>query len=703
MRSRGARTAALTIALSGLALPLPANPALARRAHPQGHPRRHAGPRRRAHQRPRAFASCAALVGYARAHFATTHGIPEIPIRPLSEPETAVGGGVRATAAPQAAGENPAGTGVTYSTTNNQEPGVDEPDIVKTDGSTIFALEQGTLRAVDVAGAAPRLLGSLALGGGADGGQLLLRGKRLIVISTQTATPLPLTTAPALPASARTPVRGAAAAVEPAPLVRPIVPSPYFYGGSTTISEVDVADPAAMKIARTFTVDGSFVDARQNGSTARLVIASAPPVLADRALQARASGWIPARRFRSFITGRHSERPVASCTSIRRPYTFSGLGMLSILTIDLDRGLYTVNATGVMADAQVVYGSQHNLFIATQRWIDPATPAPALPAGQETAIDQFDVSDPTRTTLVASGSVPGYVLNQFSLSEDGGDLRVASTSAPIWWPGSEPASSQSYVTVLADRAGSLVPLGRVGGLGAGQKIYSVRFIGSAAYVVTFQRVDPLYTIDLSSPNAPRVAGTLELAGYSAYLHPVGNGLLLGIGQAVGPGNEPSGTQLELFDVSDLATPRLLARTLLGEGSSSSVQYEHHAFLFWPATALAVIPLSIFPPLPAPLPLSPLRTTAPEPEARGFTGAIGFHVDRTGISELARIAHDPFEGSTPPIDRALVIGAHLFTLSREGVMASDLATLARVGFLAFPAPPAPSSGSGVAAPPATPRG
>jgi hypothetical protein len=458
-----------------------------------------------------------------------------------------------------------------------------------------------------------------------------------------------------------------------------------------------------MKVVRTFSVEGSFVDARQNGSTARLVIASAPPALADASLATRPSGWIPARRFHSFISGRRSLRPVASCTSVRRPGEFSGLGMLSILTIDLDRGLYTVNATALMADAQVVYGSQRSLYVATERWLDPATPVRALPATQETVIDEFDATSPERTPLVASGTVPGYLLNQFSLSEQSGYLRVASTSAPIWWGTSAPPSSQSYVTVLADRGGSLVPVGQVTGLGAGQQIYSVRFIGDLAYVVTFRRVDPLYAIDLSHPTAPRVAGTLELAGYSAYLHPLGGDLLLGIGQAVGPANEPSATQLELFDVSQPGSPALLARTLLGEGSSSAVQYEHHAFLFWSPSALAVLPVSIYPQPPAPVPLASGVATVPrEGAAQSFTGAIAFHVDRTGIREVGRIAHAPIDGFSPPIDRSLVIGPHLFTVSSEGVMASDLGTLAPLGFLTFPAPAAGSSGSGVVAPPAAPH-
>ena len=678
--------------------------------------------RRAAHVRPRAFASCARLVGYERTHFAVTHGVPEASPRSLSEPSiTAPSPSGSASPQTAAAPVENAGTnvsGTSFSTTNNQEPGIEEPDVVKTDGSTIFAVEQGTLYAVLAGGPAPHLAGSLPLGSTGYGAQLLLRGSRLLVISGSQALPIGVAV-PALPAAlgGQPP---ALSGVAPAALARPtspvasvpsIAPSPYYYAATTTITEVDVHDPAAMKVARTMTVEGTFVDARQNGAIARLVISSAPRAIATPALRAHASGWVPARRFHSLITGHRYTRPVAACSAVFRPAQFSGVGVLSILSINLDRGLYATDSTALMADAQVVYGSSSSLYVATQRWINPLTPATKVPSSLETVIDQFDATNPEHTTLIASGEVPGYLLNQFSLSEYHGYLRVASTSRPIWWNAAQPPPSQSYVTVLADHGGVLAAVGQVSGLGAGQQIYSVRFIGDAGYVVTFKRVDPLYTIDLSSPTSPRVAGQLELEGYSAYLHPVAEGLLLGIGQEVGPGNEPSGAQLELFDVSNPAAPRLQARATLGSGSSSQVQYDHHAFLFWPPTALAVLPVSIYSTTPASVPPTPQLPPAAgssggqsstAESTGGFVGAIGFRVDRSGITEVGRIAHDPVNGSSPQIDRSLVIGQQLFTVSSEGVMASSLATLARQAFVTFPSPP-PAAGGTSSSPPGAPSG
>ena len=660
--------------------------------------------------RPRAFSSCRTLVGYERAHFAATRGIPELAPRPLSAP--AIGAPVPSgVAVPQAAAgaAEATGAGSSFSTTNNQEPGVEEPDVVKTDGHTIFAVEQGTLYAVTVDGSAPRLAGSMSLGPGGYGSQLLLRGGRLLVISGNQNVAVGVAL-PALPAGARSGAATAAAIAHSALAPRPgspataIAPSPYSYPASSTVTELDVRNPAAMTIARTMTVEGTFVDARQNGGVARLVFSSAPRAIATPALRGAAAGWVPARRFHSLISGHRYSRPVASCSQVRRPAAFSGLGMLSIITINLDKGLYATDGTALMADAQLVYGSGSSLYVATQKWINPQTPLASVPSSLETVIDQFDATGSQHTPLVASGVVPGCLLNQFSMSEYHGLLRVASTSSPIWWNGSQPAASQSYVTVLANHGGNLVSVGQLAGLGAGEQIYSVRFIASAGYVVTFRRVDPLFTIDLSTPTAPTVAGKLELQGYSAYLHPISEGLLLGVGEEIGAGNEPTAAQLELFDVSSPASPRLLAHTSLGAGSSSQVQYDHHAFLFWPGTGLAVLPVSVYS-------LTPVTAAPPAPGAPStggtspsvlsstseFVGAIGFHVGSSGISEVGRVTHDPLAGYTPQIDRSLVIGSRLFTLSSEGLMASNISTLAREAFVSFPAASS-APGGAVSSPP-----
>jgi uncharacterized secreted protein with C-terminal beta-propeller domain len=254
--------------------------------------------------------------------------------------------------------------------------------------------------------------------------------------------------------------------------------------------------------------------------------------------------------------------------------------------------------------------------------------------------------------------VPGYLLNQFALSEHDGVLRVASTETPLWWQGAVASESESFVTALDERGGALVQIGKVGGLGRGERIFAVRFIGPAAYVVTFRQVDPLYVVDLERPAQPRVAGELKIRGYSAYLHPLGDGLLLGVGQDATERGAQLGTQLSLFDVSDPSNPVRLHQAVVA-GSSSSVEFDHHAFLWWAPRDLAVLPVSVY-----------------TNDDDFFGGAIGFHVRRAGgIVEAGRASHPG-----APVLRSFVVQGKLFTLSDAGLEADDLDTLAELAWL-----------------------
>ncbi|MGH2686543.1 MAG: beta-propeller domain-containing protein, partial [Actinomycetota bacterium] len=263
--------------------------------------------------------------------------------------------------------------------------------------------------------------------------------------------------------------------------------------------------------------------------------------------------------------------------------------------------------------------------------------------------------------------VQGTLLNQFSMDEHEGNLRVATTSAP-WFGGDVAAGpvSESFVTVLSQRGEELVEIGKVGGLGKDERIYSVRFIGDLGYVVTFRQVDPLYVLDLSNPEAPAVRGELKILGYSAYLHPMADGLLLGVGQDASEEGRVQGTQLAVFDVSDPANPRRVHQLRIDQ-SSSEAEYDHHAFLYWPQTGLTVLPLQTY------------------TDTSFWSGAIAFEVDVAGgITEQGRLTHmqgqDDYLGQ---IRRSVVVGDSLYTLSDKGLMASDLATLTEQAFVEFP--------------------
>ena len=601
--------------------------------------------------RAKAFASCAAVGDYARKHAVNIVEPGGLPVRFgfAIEGDTPDGSPPPPEMTPQE-GAVRDGDGVDYSTTNVQEEGVDEPDVVKTDGRHLYVMNASTLYVFNIRTGEPKLVGSLALRG--FGHELLLSGDRLLALTTYWDDPV----------------------LQPQPqAAQDFAPYPYpTPEPATRLFEIDVSDPGEPKLLNTLTMEGYYVSARMRGSVARVVITTPPspwPVDYEsgqsqeqaqrRAIRhTRLSTWMPDGVLRDRVRDKRRVERMVACNDVRKPVAYSGPGMLTVLTVDLARGLKPLDSDSLMTDAQTIYASKQSLFVAAERWFDPTVsdPEQQVDAGRYTAIHKFAL-DPESAEYRASGEVRGFVLNQFALSEHDGALRVATTDQPPWRAGAEQRQSESYVTVLGEK---LNEVGRVGGLGKGERIFAVRFMGDRGYVVTFRQVDPLYTLDLSNPEKPTVRGELELLGFSSYLHPIGNDLLLGLGQDANEQGQSRGTKLSLFDVSDLSAPKRLQSTTLGESTSSAAEHDHHAFLYWPATKLTVVPVNAY-----------------RPEDQ-FNGAVGFRVDRDKISELGRAEHEG--GGT--IVRSLVAHGRLLTVSDRGVLASTLDTLAPVSFSPF---------------------
>ncbi|MEA2124990.1 MAG: hypothetical protein QOI80_1772 [Solirubrobacteraceae bacterium] len=604
-----------------------------------------AAPATDARPKLRRFNSCGQLVQYGKSHRPGYQpGGPPPPFTPtpvMGAPGPAAdGAGGAPTAAPEAGGGD-------VSHTNTQEAGVFEPDIVKTDGKHVYAVTSaGVLEIVDVTGT-PKLVAELGLPAGANH-QLLRHGDQLLVaVST------------------------------------------FGAQNQTVLASVDASDPAHPVLTRTLTVNGDLLAERRTNNTVRVVLSIAPRAIAypDQPVSNAPRAWLPRGRFADLRRHTSSRRTLVGCRHVRRPRSFSGLEELTVLTIDLDKGLDPVDADAVMTSGGTVYASAKNLFVATQRY-EPAlaeqTTGPA-PEGQTTQIHRFSLDDADNTTYRGSGSIPGFVLNQFSLSEQGAVLRVASTDVPPWFTEGDP--SHSLVTTLAENADHLETLGQVDGLGQGERIFAVRFLGDAGYVVTFRQVDPLFTIDLSDPAHPVKRGELELSGVSSYLHPIAGDRLIGVGNGPSDDGTANGLQLSEFDVSDLAHPALQQRVTV-DGGSSEVTYDHHAFLWWAPRDLAVLPVSIYHYESPPCDPGPCPAYAQQVE--GFTGAIGWTVTPAAITEAGRVSHP-----NGVVRRSIIKGDRLLTVSDAGLQASTLDGYADVGFAAFSA--APSSGGGSSPP------
>jgi hypothetical protein len=553
---------------------------------------------------------------------------------------------------PAAAPQEGAGAGTDFSQTNVQEQGVDEPDVVKTNGRHLFALAGNRVQAVKLGDGGPKLVDVLPLAQDLGAQSLLLRGDRLIVIATTysySGIPEPMP----MPMPAEDTGTNGSSTPSSGPTARPaIAPSRYYGDPKTTLVEVDVSDPSDLKVARTLDVDGSFLDARVTGDTARIVINAIPDALQldtpEEVRAAPAKEWLPTV-VKTNRNGRKLYQRAVTCDDVRHAPLFSGLDALTVLTFDLDRGLTPVDTDALYTNADTVYASQTGLYLTTQRWTDKS----------ETALHKFDASKRGETRYLASGVVDGTILNQYALSEHEGRLRVATTVDDA-----NDLEGESRVTVFQQYENALARIGEVTGLGRGERIYAVRFIGETGYVVTFRQTDPLYTIDLSKPSQPRVAGELKILGYSAYLHPVGDDLLLGVGQDATEEGRVKGAQVSLFDVRNPASPVRLAQHGLGLHSQSEAEFDPHAFLWWAPASLAVIPVQSY------------------SDSERFSGAIGLKVGRaSGIAEAGRVQHD----QQWPVRRSLVAGGKLYTVSDFGVRASSLDDLSSLGAESFSLP------------------
>jgi hypothetical protein len=565
----------------------------------------------------------------------------------------------------------PAVPGVDYSGTNTHEAGVDEPDLVKTDGRRIVTVSGGMLRVIDAATQhESSFLNLMPSGPNHDAykympGDLLLFGDRALVLINY---------------GYWGPGYGIA---EDATIDKPATP---IYGPQLILVDLS-GQPRILSQMR---VDGALVDARQVGDIARVVIRSSPRITfpylpsgtdAKRVktnqgiiAQAKLDAWLP----RIQVTDGGSTRNVTvDCDAISRPAHFTGASMLTVLSFDL--GAPTLDdgmPTTLVADGDTVYSNGPSLYISSdQRWraIPMGTFRAAAPVDPRTEIYKFDTSSRGRPRFVAGGVVPGYLINQYAMSDWNGNLRVATTLGEPWAPPTGEKASSSAIYVLGQRGGSLLHLGKVEGLGKGERIYSVRFVGPVGYVVTFRQVDPLYTVDLSDPEEPRLRGELKIPGYSAYLHPAGDGRLIGIGQAANDRGRVSGTQISLFDTTDISNPRRIASYVLS-GSYSEAEFDPHAFLYWPQTGTLVVPVQIY-----------NKVGAVDSAYQPQIGAIVLQISGSTISEVGFLSHPatPQNGNySAAIRRSLVIGRSLWTVSDGGLMATDIMSLTKEAFIHF---------------------
>jgi len=311
----------------------------------------------------------------------------------------------------------------------------------------------------------------------------------------------------------------------------------------------------------------------------------------------------------------HSFTDATNCQDFVVAEDGTAHGVTSIMTLDLAESNLSFEADHVMSNWATIYASADMLVIAEMAndwwwfWDDETARYE-----EATNLHAFDISQPGETSYIGSGRVNGTILDQFSLSEYNGFLRVATTTGQWgrWWlPAEEQTGPENHVFVLeqlthgdcaVNCTTELETVGHVGGIAIGERIWSSRFVGDRGYLVTFRNIDPLWTLDLSDPANPQVIGELEVPGVSTYIHPLDENHLL----TIGIGGDENGldwgsTQISLFDVTDFENPVLASKLELSPVAAdekhewswarSEATYEHKAFQYW--NGKLAIPLSTY--------------------------------------------------------------------------------------------------------------
>jgi inhibitor of cysteine peptidase len=589
-----------------------------------------------------------------------SHSAP--PLQPLAVPAPA----------PNEKGVAGTSLSLSHSETNVQVAGVDEADRVKvSDDGHIFQIHEAEVRIIrGLPLGGPRVESTLRFTGptGPDffPTELLVAGKRLVVLGTVRSTlPIPLK-------ESFIPYSG---------WPRPSHAKAYVY---------DFSNPVKPVLERELSIEGDYLNSRRIGQSVYLLARSYPRYYLYRSGALKTADPPTAPDLLPVIQDSASGQP--GTVKLGNIYYFPEFvepDYVSIAGFRLDRPKEPANLKAYLGAAEEVYASTRNLYLSASTYAFGAREQASPQSFQETTrLFKFALAD-GKTQFLSGGEVPGRVLNQFSMDEAGDHFRIA-TTIHNWVLGQDKQRNGVYVL---DR--NLAIVGRLENLAPGEQIYSARFIGKRGYLVTFRTTDPLFTLDLSVPENPKVLGQLKLPGYSNYLHPYDDTHLIGFGKAAVevPGEMTGadqfwrgisafyqGMKLSLFDVSDVAQPKELHSVIIGDrGTDSDVLTDHKALYQNPERHLYGFPLKV-----ARLPLTP---GIPKPWDYGtpeFQGAYIYEVtlergfvQKAAISHLALNQTPDWQNANLFINRLVSLGSDLYSLSPDLLQVHDLDSFAEL--------------------------
>jgi len=568
-----------------------------------------------------------------------------------------------------------------YSTTNVQVAGVDEPDIVKTDGTYLYVVANQTiyiLKAYPVMQAT--ILAKIRITN-VTISNIFIRGDRLVVFgNTGGYYPYPLLEGD---------MKVGATSLE------------MWWGGisQTAINVYDLADRASPSLSKEIRIDGGYFDARLIDEYVYVVSTEYTYYIYNAVDEKNYTLNVPQIRIDN------ESQTIAPDDIYYVDVPELSDTMTHVISLNLDTN-DVVEKSFMLGSSQTMYVSKNNIFLASAHY--PYYPVRIQSEGSSSSTEETTIVHKIsigigNVSYIAQGEVPGHILNQFSMDEHNGFFRIATTSGNNWMEGSQTSNN---IYVLGQ---DLSIVSKIENIAPGESIYAVRFLGNRAYLVTFVQVDPLFTIDLSDPYNPRILGELKIPGYSEYLHLYDENHIIGIGKEVDPSIDAEkvhtpgavyytailGLKLALFDVSDIEHPVEEAKVVIGNrGTDSPALYDHKAFLFDREKELLVIPVSLYE-IPQRIfdDINGSGVTEIQSDWGEFTfqGAYVYRLSlESGFELKGRITHQTPEQMQHPADyywywgssstditRTLYIGDVLYTISDSMVKMNNLSDLSDI--------------------------
>jgi len=506
-----------------------------------------------------------------------------------------------------------------YSGTNIQVEGVDEADIVKTDGEFIYVIVKGKLI---IAKAYPEskaeIVSEVDLEEFNPSEIFIDRNKLLIFGSAN--------------------IRDVVYEVDGDEYTKKV--------SLTTVQLFDISNREDPELIKSLDFEGSYLTSRKIDDLVYFVLRSRPRYNLE---EDSGEGIIPVYRERAGLETEYEKdfEKIVPCGDVEYFKPINAQNMISIISISISDPDEEINKKVIVGSGENVYVSLDNLYIAEVTRQD------------ETNVHKFALDD-GEISYTGNMEVPGIVLNQFSMDEHKGYFRIATTIGHV----SKGDSGSTNNIYIFDE--DLDRIGKIEGLAKGEKIYSARFMGDRGYLVTFKKVDPLFVIDLSDPDDPKVLGKLKIPGYSDYLHPYNENYLIGVGKDTIEADNGNfawyqGVKIALFDVTDVENPIELHKVIIGDrGTDSEVLRDHKAFLFDKDKNLLVIPVNV----------------VEANESGDFRGAYVYELTIYGGFDLrGKISHDG-------IRRSLYIEDILYTISERKIQLNSLIDLDKIKELVF---------------------